>query len=64
MLLIAAPILGVPMALSAAGIIWASVYGSSHYMTDVTVGAGIGILFGSLGGLTCRRMQENIPTVD
>jgi len=64
MLLVAAPVLGIPMALSAAGIIWASVYGSSHYITDVVVGAGIGLLIGSLGGLTCRRMRSSAASAD
>lgn len=59
MLLITAPALGIPMALSAAGIVWASVYGSSHYITDVLVGSAIGMIFGALGGLTCRRLKVN-----
>jgi membrane-associated phospholipid phosphatase len=58
MLLIAAPALGIPMALSAAGIVWASVYGSSHYITDVIVGAAIGMIFGTLGGLTLRYFPK------
>jgi len=45
------------LAISATGIVWASVYGSSHYVTDVTVGSGIGLIFGATGGLVYRRMR-------
>lgn len=57
MLLVAAPAVGIPMVISAAGIVWSSVYGSSHYLSDVTVGSGIGLIFGSVGGLVYRRMR-------
>lgn len=66
MLLIAAPPIGIPMALSAAGVIWSCIYQDKHYLTDVTVGAGIGLIFGTLGGLAYRRMRftgDNTPEV-
>lgn len=59
MLLIAAPPIGIPMAVSAGGVIWSSLYQDKHYLTDVSVGSGIGLIVGALGGLTYRRIQKN-----
>ena len=58
MLLVAAPAVGIPMAISATGVIWASLYCGVHYATDVTAGMGFGIIFGSVGGLAYRRMRS------
>ena len=57
MLMIAAPPVGIPMMFSAGGVIWSSLYQDKHYLTDVSIGTGIGLIFGTLGGLTYRRMR-------
>jgi len=57
MLMIACPPIGIPMAVSAGGIGWSSLYANKHYLTDVTVGTMIGLVFGSVGGLAYRRMR-------
>lgn len=62
MLLVAAPALGIPMLISAIGVIWSCLYCGVHYATDVTAGAGFGIVFGSIGGLVYRRMKVNVLT--
>lgn len=58
MLLVAAPALGIPLAISAIAVIWSCLYCGVHYATDVTAGMAFGIIFGSLGGLTYRRIRS------
>lgn len=55
-LLIALPGAGVPVMLSAAGVVWSCLYSRVHYVTDVMVGAGTGLLFGVIVGLVAREL--------
>lgn len=55
-LAIALPGAGVPVLFSAAGVVWSCLYSRVHYVTDVTVGAGIGLLFGVIVGVVTRRL--------
>lgn len=60
MMLVAAPVLGAAVFLSAVGILWSSLYCCVHYATDVTAGIGFGMVFGSIGGLVYRRMKSKV----
>lgn len=41
--------------ISAAAVGWSSWYNRAHYVSDVAVGAGLGLVFGGAVGLACRR---------
>lgn len=54
---VAAPEIGVPLLALAFAVPWSRFYLHDHYITDVTVGSAIGILFGLLLGLAARRIS-------
>lgn len=61
-LLVTAPPLGVVALLSATGVGVSSVITRSHYLSDVTVGMGVGLWIGVVAGLGARRLTRPPPT--
>ena len=54
-LVVALPVMGVPVAVGAVAVVWSRMYRKRHHPTDVAVGAMMGILFGVVAGLGARR---------
>lgn len=55
----AAPKVGWIALVSGIMVVWSSVYHGTHYFSDCTIGAGIGVLVGLLFGLAHRRLYPN-----
>ena len=55
------PAISVPLYLFEGGVALSRVYVKGHYLSDVMVGSMIGIWFGSLVGIACRRLNRQIP---
>lgn len=52
------PSLSIPLYLFEGGVALSRVYVKGHYFSDVLVGSMIGLWFGSLMGLACRRINR------
>ncbi|GEM_PF-6316109 len=53
------PTVGWIALLSAAGVVWSSIYDGVHYLSDIMVGAGMGVVWGLWFALTHRRLFSN-----
>lgn len=60
-LALAAPEIGVPVLVLSLGVPWSRFYMHDHYVTDIVVGAGIGIWFGLAFGLAAISGKEPSP---
>jgi membrane-associated phospholipid phosphatase len=57
-LLVAAPQIGVPTTVFAAGVSWSRLYLNQHHPTDVATSIWLALLFGVPLGLVARRMRK------
>ena len=55
------PAIGIPALAGAAVIGWSRMYVREHYLTDVIVGASLGVFFGWAFGITARRRRSFQP---
>ena len=53
-LVVGVPCVGWPALASAGGVAWASLYSRNHYLTDVVLGGGLGLVIGLIFGRAAR----------
>ena len=57
-LAVALPPIGIPALLGACGVCWSRFYLQRHYLSDLTVGGGVGIAVGLYFGFVARRLNR------